>query len=367
MLKPEKLEDFRKSIIGDSPLSKETKKSVENFIKAACKFRMESENDPFAGEKNRNPLSVSAAMDAWEALYEAFAKAVKDAKAKTADPIVSDFYEKLVNGRKLSAFIYGWTILNICVSIAGEKASGAQAVTLFEYWHFDRKMRECLELSGIEGSGAYRAIEIAKAIMRRIKFDKSGARPEWSGTTSPASIVEKNLDSEDFRRLLCVNEWEGESWFNKEAFEEVIFRGAVFVCGFTGIKTASMFVKELTQAKDKSSYKIKELVKALKGKSSESAAKTSKTAAKPSKTTVSKAAATEKVKSSAAKPAAKKTAAAKSTSTKSAVPKTAAAKSTAAKSPAAKSTAKKPAAAKTASKKTETKKPASTKKTPGKK
>jgi hypothetical protein len=300
----ENVEAFKKTIVEGSGLNKNTVNAVEKFIETCNKFIIESDYNPFASEKKLSPVSTEDALSAWKNLAENYSKF---AKGKSGDEFISEVEGKLAKGNKLAAFVLGWTIINLCAQIAGKNSTGAQAVTLFEYWHFDRKMREAFEAVGLEGSSAYRAIEIAKTVMRRCIQDKGSICKAVWGDVTAVSIIEKNKSDEDFRRLLCVNEWENETWFNKEAAEEFIFLGAVYVSGFSGIDKAAAIVKELTKAKDKSSYKMTELLKAVKGKSTKP--KTTEKKADAAKKTPAKKAAAKTTEPKSEKPAAKKSAA----------------------------------------------------------
>jgi glycosidase len=311
LFKQEHIDDFRNLVLEGKAVGSGVIKALETFIETANEFRKESDYNPFTG-KTLAAIDAAAASAEWKTIAENFAKVAKSAKAQSSDPFESNIGEKLSKGqltapgKQLVIFMYGWTVLSSCASIVGKNASGAEVVTLFEYWHFDRKMRESFEALGIEGSKAYRVIEVAKAVMRRM--------PPKTALTA-AAIIEKNKDAEDFRRLNCVNEWEGVEWFNKEAFEETLFYAAVFASNSAGLSASAAIVKELTAAKDKSAYKLAELIKALGGKSSGKSSGSTKASDSTKKTSAAK---TTKADSSdatkpagAAKPAGEKPAAAK--------------------------------------------------------
>ena len=310
----ERVEDARKVFSGESGWpDEETLGAVERFLVAAKELRKEAAYDPFAGDKESGAaVDVKTAVDRWENNLFAYTAAFKAAVFKTDEE--NDFVTSLRGLRKglgnvfpLNAFVYGYNVFDLCASIAGKNANGAEAVTLFEFWHFDRKLRECFEALGIDGATAYRFIEIAKAVTRRLVLGKRGVKAEWAksgGTVTALSIVQNAYDSEDFRRLIGVNEWGGVDWFNKEAFEEALFYAAAIASGFAGIDAVSTVFTELSAAELKSEYKLPELIKALGGKKS-----VKKAAAKPDTAPV--------------KPAAKKKGADKKTA---AAPKAASAK-----------------------------------------
>ncbi|MDR3355994.1 MAG: alpha-amylase [Spirochaetaceae bacterium] len=312
----EQIEDARKVFSGESSgPGAETLKAVEKFLEAGKEFRKEAAYDPFAGGKQGGTLDVEAAVKSWEKTLTAYAASFKAAASHAGkDNFAASLADRLVNELQLGAFVYGYTVFGLCASIVGKNANGAEAVTLFEFWHFDRKMRECFEDLGIDGAAAYRFIEIAKALTRRLVPGKTGVTAEWvkTGPLTALSIVRNTHDSEDFRRLLGVNEWGGVDWFNKEAFEEALFYTAAIAAAYADIDAVSALVAELSRAELKSGYKLPELIKALGGKSS-----------------VKKAA--PGTKAAPAKAAASKTAGGKATPKKAAAPKTSSPKKPSAK------------------------------------
>ncbi|MDR0684071.1 MAG: alpha-amylase [Spirochaetaceae bacterium] len=270
----ERVEDARKVFSGESDgPDAETLGAVERFLAAAKELRKEAAYDPFAGGKGDGAaVDVKTAVARWEKALRAYAASFKDAAAQAGkSDFAAGLRDGLANGFQLNAFIYGYTVFGLCASIAGKNATGAEAVTLFEFWHFDRKTRECFEELGIDGGAAYRFIEIAKAVTRRLVHGKTGVKAEWAksgGTVTALSIAQNVHDSEDFRRLIGVNEWGGVDWFNKEAFEEALFYAAAIASGFAGIDAVSTVFTELSGAELKSEYKLPELIKALGGKKS---------------------------------------------------------------------------------------------------
>ena len=119
----------------------------------------------------------------------------------------------------------------------------------------DRKLRECLTGLGISADEAYRVVELMKAVLARtspeapegpegasIDTDAPAIAPHggdggrylpYRTGASPLPLAEalvlENYHTEDFRRLLGVNLFEDTVWFNKEAFEEALFYGSLFL------------------------------------------------------------------------------------------------------------------------------------------
>jgi hypothetical protein len=310
----ERIEDVRKVFSGESDaLNAETTAALERFLEAAKELRKEADYDPFAGDKQDASVDVKTAVKDWEKTIASYAASFKSASALSEkNSFAAGLIDKLANGLQLSAFIYGYTVAGLCSSLAGKNAKGTEAVTLFEFWHLDRKLRECFEGLGIDGGTAYRFIEIAKSFTRRLAHGKTGARAEWNksgASVSALSILQNVHDAEDFRRMLGVNEWEGIDWFNKEAFEEVLFYAAAIAAAYADIDAINTIAAELYEAEQKSGYKLLELIKALGSKKpAKRAAGTKSAAAEPvaEKKGASKKAAAPKAPSATKPPSKKK-------------------------------------------------------------
>ncbi|GHV19438.1 hypothetical protein FACS189494_01050 [Spirochaetia bacterium] len=301
--KPENIEEAKKVLSGEAELSAANKDAAKAFIETALRFAKEGGYDPFAGDKKLTPSDAKDIFAAWEGAVKSYAKVIKDA-AKRAGAFTEYLTKRLNSEKEPAAFIYGYAIMQLFIPLAGKNATGAQAVTLFEYWHFDRKLREAFEAAGIDGGAAYRAVETGKAVMRRLAPNAAGGfKASWAkdSAISADSIITKNYEDEDFRRLLGVNVWQDTVWFNKENFQETSFYASVIASNFAGLEKAASLSETIFLASTKSEYKIDNLIKALKGKSAGGGAKKT-TASKPGGT-AKKAAAPA---TSAAKPAAEK-------------------------------------------------------------
>jgi hypothetical protein len=173
----------------------------------------------------------------------------------------------------------------------GNGACGNNAVLLAEHWHLDRKIREIWAANGIEAEKAARIVEIAKAVIKRmygeeIKNEKltmknDGGLPGHSPADpktdkfnfsllpfnvsfdSPYALMLALYDSEDFRRLIGVNVFDGVVWFNKERFEETLEYAALFAAPQAGPEKAQTWAAAIKHAEEASSYRLDVLLAAL--------------------------------------------------------------------------------------------------------
>ncbi|MDR1324768.1 MAG: alpha-amylase [Treponema sp.] len=158
--------------------------------------------------------------------------------ANTADTTTLPLFESLraaaVDTPRIAAFALGYALLSTLRAIIGNGASGAEAVALAEHWSLDRKLREAYAACGVSGDTAYWVTEIAKAVLARTAPEDTllvslSALAQSHGASLAETIVLANYEAEDFRRLLKVNRFNDITWFNKEAFDCVLFYAPLFL------------------------------------------------------------------------------------------------------------------------------------------
>jgi hypothetical protein len=139
----------------------------------------------------------------------------------------------------------------------------------------------------VSGDEAGRVLEIMKAVLSRTSSERAAVPGEKTAAAPPASAIQdltpgeklvlENYHAEDFRRLLGVNIFEGVIWFNKEAFEEVLFYASLFAAlesdaalgaaAGTAWLDRIALIAELAEAfgsaEEKSAYQLDELLSAL--------------------------------------------------------------------------------------------------------
>jgi len=269
-------------------------KSVLDFINAAGRFLKEGDYEPFKTAKKHSPSGAENSVEVFRKSIGAYAAAFKEL-ASLKSEFARGLTAYIEGGYELPAFIYAYSVFQTLASVLGEGASGAEAAALAGHWGLDRKFREEAGQNGVDGSKAYRVVEIAKAVLRRLNYD-GAVKPAFlkaGKTLSAASVVIENSNDEDFKRILGLNVWEGSEWFNKESFEETLFFSAAFALQYAGADKVDSYVTQFKKAELESGYKLDLLISALDGK---------KPAAKKSAGTASG----EKKAAPAKKPAAKK-------------------------------------------------------------
>ncbi|WP_010254715.1 alpha-amylase family glycosyl hydrolase [Treponema primitia] len=231
------------------------KDSALSFISVAEKFLDGALYDPFVTEWTYQKIpgeqiwkEFAAYLDRLKTLTE-YGYSTPHKADTQAIRFLRSLGEKIIARPAIAVFAYAYGTLSLLRNIIGAGASGLEAKALSDHWTLDRKLRECFG-SGINGDEAYRVMEIMKAVLARtspvLSTDFPTEPVKTTGkkkaaalkkplpktvdkTLSPAeTLILDNYHAEDFRKLLGVNIFEDTIWFNKEAFEEVLFYAPLF-------------------------------------------------------------------------------------------------------------------------------------------
>jgi hypothetical protein len=154
------------------------------------------------------------------------AGAGKEAPNAGKATLIATLREKAAEDSKISAFAIGYALLATLRSIVGEGASGAEAATLAVHWSLDRKLKEAYGAFGISDYEAYWVTEIAKAVLTRTSPEDISV---YENGLIAETVILENYQADDFRQLLQVNRFNDTTWFNKEAFERVLFYVPLFL------------------------------------------------------------------------------------------------------------------------------------------
>jgi hypothetical protein len=87
----------------------------------------------------------------------------------------------------------------------------------------------------------------------------------------------ENYSADDFGKLLGINIFNDESWFNKEGFEAALFYGSLFAAVETGMADRiTQVCKTLQQAQAESGYRLDRFINLLADEDARVSGKTTK-------------------------------------------------------------------------------------------
>jgi glycosidase len=228
------------------------KDSAINFISVAEKFLDSGQYDPFVTPWSFQKIQseqiwkeLAAYLERLNTLTE-YGYSTPHKDDTPAICFLRSVGEKIVARPTIAIFAFAYGILSLLRGIIGAGASGLEAKTLSDHWGLERKLRECFGSNGISGDETNRVLEIMKAVlartspallppepvetavMKKTVADKGLSKIALQPLSPAEALVLDNYHADDFRKLLGVNIFEGTIWFNKEAFEEVLFYAPLF-------------------------------------------------------------------------------------------------------------------------------------------
>jgi hypothetical protein len=126
---------------------------------------------------------------------------------------------------------------------------------------------------GLEEDAAERSMTVIKMLTSQQRWFEV----TFLGQKQSYAILELLFKDEDLRRFLHVNQYQGAWWFNKEAFEEMLWwlmMVAALTIGSDPLRPVHGVIEELErcylmiqdwqQAEEKSGYQVEKLLSALR-------------------------------------------------------------------------------------------------------
>ncbi|WP_029214655.1 alpha-amylase family glycosyl hydrolase [Kallotenue papyrolyticum] len=113
--------------------------------------------------------------------------------------------------------LLGWSMLHRLGALANPAAPAAQTRAWLEEWRLDRSVAATLQELGLDGAPAWRATQGLKLLL-----DGEALFGE-AAPTEPRALLEHMLRQPELQAFLGVHRYQGVLYFNKEAFELVLW------------------------------------------------------------------------------------------------------------------------------------------------
>jgi len=174
--------------------------------------------------------------------------------------------------------LFGWCFVHSLGKLFGKADYEQQSRSWMDEWLLGKLIAGVLQDLGLDEASAWQGVAIIKLLTSHARwFEMELPKPKRA-----YSVVQTLLGDDEIQRLLQVNRHQGVLWFNKEAFERMLWwmlslavveetraaprpgpeRPAVEVA--QAIVAHYDIVKKLQQAEKKSGYQVEKLVEAAK-------------------------------------------------------------------------------------------------------
>jgi hypothetical protein len=170
--------------------------------------------------------------------------------------------------------LFGWLFTHALGKVVDGISSGQISRSWVDEWLLGRIIAGTLQDLGLDEGVSWWAVETVKVLINHQDWcemvDREG---EWA-----VQVLESWLKDDTVQQLLRVNRYQGILWFNKEAFEQLVWwmlRLAVVVVGADPLRSASEVGpdivacyeagQELLRAAERSGYQVETLLEVVQG------------------------------------------------------------------------------------------------------
>ena len=182
-------------------------------------------------------------------------------------------HKKLTDSTTTWATLFGWLFVHTLGKVVNQRDFAGQSHTWIEEWGFGKTIFGVLRDFGLEETAAWNSLTVIKWLTSYQRWFES--KP--SGRAQAYGILELLLKDSDVQQFLQVNQCNDIWWFNKEAFEEMLWwlmMAAALTIGSDPLRPVNAVVEELQgcyatiqtwqKAEEKSEYQVEKLLELLK-------------------------------------------------------------------------------------------------------
>ena len=181
-------------------------------------------------------------------------------------------HKKLTGSTATWATLFAWLFVHALGKVVHQREFAGQSHAWIEEWGFRKPILAVLGDLGMEEITAWNSLAVIKWLTSHQKWFES--KP--SGQEQGYAILEELLRDSDIRQFLQVNQCNDIWWFNKEAFEEMLWwlmMIAALTIGSDPLRPVHAVIEELQgcysiiqtwqRAEEKSEYQVEKLLSAL--------------------------------------------------------------------------------------------------------
>jgi hypothetical protein len=177
-------------------------------------------------------------------------------------------HRKLVDGASIWGTIFGWLFVHSVGKVVSPKGFQGQSHKWIDEWKLDQIIAETLSGLGLEEKVSRGSVTLIKILTRHQR---------WFKEETVDRVLESLLKDGEAQQFLGVNQYDDILWFNKEAFEEMLWwlmLAAALEVSFDPLRPAKEVVRglekcwstiqKLHEAEKKSEYQVEKLLEAVR-------------------------------------------------------------------------------------------------------
>jgi len=250
----------------DQPLIEEVEKKVVNLLREVKQFSGGGEDEVAIAREVRQKLEAILYLPIITSRYPRLQpKGVKEA--------AEYLHKKLTDSPFLWTTLLGWLFVHALGKVVNPKDFAGKSRHWIDEWGLGKTLLSALRDWGLDEVGSRNSLTIIKLLTSHQNWFE--AKP--SDQKQAYGVLESLFKNDDVRQFLSVNHYKGIWWFNKEAFEEMLWwlmMVAALIIGSDPLRPIHAVVKELErcysmiqtwqEAQEHSEYQIEKLLDLLK-------------------------------------------------------------------------------------------------------
>jgi glycosidase len=181
-------------------------------------------------------------------------------------------HKKLTDSTATWATLFGWVFVHALGKVVNEKDYSEQSRTWIDEWRLGKTIFGVLGDLGLDEGAAGSSLTVIKMLTSHQRWFEAKSLDQRQAHAT----LELLFKDEDLRRFLRMNQYQDTWWFNKEAFEEMVWwlmMVAALTIGSDPLRPVNAVIEELERcysmiqewqrAEEKSEYQVEKLLSAL--------------------------------------------------------------------------------------------------------
>jgi hypothetical protein len=251
----------------DQNFMEEIEKKIIHLLQEAKRFSRGGEDGVTIAREIRRKLEAILYLPILTSRYPRF-------QPKGVQAAAEYLHKRLTDSAATWATLFGWVFVHALGKVVNGKDYPEQSRTWIDEWMLGKTIFGVLRALGLEEDAAGRSMTVIKMLTSQQRwFEVTSLGQKQSYAT-----LELLFKDEDLRRFLQMNQYQDTWWFNKEAFEEMLWwlmMVAALTIGSDPLRPVHEVIEELErcysmirkwqQAEEKSEYQVEKLLSDLRG------------------------------------------------------------------------------------------------------
>ncbi len=249
----------------DQKLMEEIERKMAHLLQEAKKFSGGKEDEMAIIQEIRRKLEAILYLPILASRYPYL-------QPKGVKAAAEYLHKKLTGSTTTWATLFAWLFVHALGKVVHQRDFSGQSHTWIDEWMLGKTILSVLRDLGMEEASAWNSLTLIKWLTSHQKWFES--KP--SGNGQAYGIFERLLKDGDVQQFLQINQCNDIWWFNKEAFEELLWwlmMVAALAIGSDPLRPVNTVVEEIQkcyaliqtwqQAEERSEYQVEKLLSAL--------------------------------------------------------------------------------------------------------